>query len=76
MAKILRTGDYVTVVYSDGYTTTLPETEDGQLFVNAVLYQDDEEELQKFFPKRNLRTKSNRTKLEDLKKIYAKKKGE
>ena len=76
MAKVLRTGGFVSVIYDDGNITTLPETPDGQLFVNAFLYQDDEKEKKKTFPKRNLKKKTSKNSLEDLKKLYAKKKGE
>lgn len=72
MAKILRTLGFVTVVYSDGYTVTQPEQEDGQLFVNAFLYQDDEEELQKYFPR--TRKMEKKTDLNKYKEIYEKKK--
>lgn len=75
MAKIIKAGDYISVVYSDGYVSTQPEREDGQLFVQAFLYQDDEEELEKLFPRKRENRRPKTDSLEHYKKLYEKKKG-
>lgn len=75
MAKIIRSNDTVTIIYSDGVTVLKKDLKDENLFVTAFLYQDNEEELQKYFPKPNIEHQEITNKLEEIKKILKRKKG-
>lgn len=75
MAKIIRSGNTVTIIYTDGVTVIRKDVNDENLFVTAFLYQDDEEELQKYFPKPIFKEKELINKLEEIKKLLDRKKG-
>lgn len=79
MAKIIKSGGYITVVYSDGYTVTQPEESNDELFVQAYLYQDDEEYLETLFPRNREKSEEtkqkDKNKLDKINELYRKKKG-
>lgn len=76
MVKIIRTDKIVTVIYSDGYSSSVVDDEASNIFKYAFFNQDNEEELVKVFKKQLIKKVSDVSQLEKLRLRYKLKKEE